>query len=391
MKSIVEKALEYERDDAQRDKSPRIIHKTEALLAKPPVRSTVDEEARKHVSAPRILVVGCGGAGNNSVNRLMSNGIHGAKTIAVNTDIQHFEIIDADQKILIGTHITKGLGAGGDPALAERAADESRQALQDSLRGADLVFVTAGMGGGTGTGTAPVVAKIAKDMDAIVVSIVTTPFVVERARLLKAFDGLKRLREHSHSMIVLDNNRLLKICPNQPINEAFRTMDSLIAEIVQGITETITLPSLINLDYADVRTIMKQGGIAMMLYGETENSDPEEVVSRTLHNQLLNVKYKGASAALIHITGGEGLSLRTANAVANGITRELNQNANIILGARVNPDFGSRIKVMTIITGVNSPSIPGGGEISAGQHPMNTVGGSRPHMNPAQTSIPWVR
>ncbi|PSP84803.1 cell division protein FtsZ, partial [Halobacteriales archaeon QS_1_68_17] len=195
---------------------------------------------------PRIVIVGCGGAGNNTVNRLYNIGVDGAETVAINTDKQHLKMIEADTKILVGKSLTNGLGAGGDPSMGERATEMAQGTIKDVLGDADLVFVTAGMGGGTGTGAAPVVADLAKEQGAIVVAMVSTPFNVERARTVKAEEGLEKLRDEADSIIVLDNNRLLDYVPNLPIGKAFSVMDQIIAETVKGISETITQPSLIN-------------------------------------------------------------------------------------------------------------------------------------------------
>lgn len=319
---------------------------------------TIEKEALyKEFGEPKILVIGCGGAGNNSINRLHKIGVYGAETIAINTDKQHLDIIEASKKILIGKNITKGLGAGGHPEIGEDAADQARDVLEEILGDADLVFIAAGMGGGTGTGSAPIIAEIAKSVGAIVVGIATTPFEVERARQIKSRFGLDKFRKRADSVIVLDNNRLLEFVPNLPIDQAFSVMDQLISEVIKGITETITKPSLINLDFADVKSIMCEGGTAMMLYGEGLDQEPEQVVIDALNNPLLDVDYTGATGALIHITGGQNLALRTVNKIAEGVTYELDASANIILGARTAGEFNDRLRLMAIMTGVHSPNV----------------------------------
>ena len=312
---------------------------------------------------PKIVIVGCGGAGGNTVNRLHAIGVKGAETIAINTDKQALDLVEADKKLLVGKSITRGLGAGGYPEVAERCAEQARGKLEEMLRGADLVFITAGMGGGTGTGTAPVVADIAKKHGAIVVGMVSTPFNVERARILKGDNGLQKLRSKSDSVIVLDNNRLLQYVPNLPIDQAFSVMDQLIAVTVKGISETITTPSLINLDYADVKAIMGEGGVAVMLWGEAKTADgASAVVNEALNHPLLDVDYRGATGALVHITGGPDLTLKHAEEVAENLTYELDSHANVIWGARVTPEFEGRIRVMTVMTGIsqidNTPAEP---------------------------------
>lgn len=309
---------------------------------------------------PQIVIVGCGGAGGNTITRLHKLGVKGARTIAINTDKQALDLVEADEKLLIGKTITRGLGAGGYPEVAERCAREASREIEELLRGADLVFITAGMGGGTGTGASPVVAEIAKKQNAIVTAMVSTPFNVERARLIKADEGLDKLRKKADSVVVLDNNRLLEFVPNLPINQAFSVMDQLIAETVKGIAETITLPSLINLDYADMKTIMESGGLSVMLWGEAEmDAGVETIVNETLNHPLLNVDYTGATGALIHITGGPNMTLKYVQDVAKELTKDLDSNANVILGARVVPEFENKCRVMAIMTGVQSPHILG--------------------------------
>ena len=317
---------------------------------------TEDEE----FGDPRIVIVGCGGAGNNTVNRLYNIGVEGAETVAINTDKQHLKMIEADTKILVGRSLTNGLGAGGDPDMGARATEMAQGTLKDILGNADLVFVTAGMGGGTGTGSAPVVSNIAKEQGAIVVGMVSTPFNVERARTVKAEEGLERLRNEADSIIVLDNNRLLDYVPNLPIGKAFSVMDQIIAETVKGISETITQPSLINLDYADMTSIMNQGGVAVMLVGETQDKNKtEEVVKDAMNHPLLDVDYRGASGALVHITGGPDLALSEAEGIADNITERLEADANVIWGARIQEEYKGKVRVMAIMTGVQSAQVLG--------------------------------
>ena len=309
---------------------------------------------------PRIVIVGCGGAGNNTVNRLYNIGVDGAETIAINTDKQHLQMVEADTKILVGKSLTNGLGAGGDPSMGERATEMAQGTIKEVLGEADLVFVTAGMGGGTGTGAAPVVSKIAKEQGSIVVGMVSTPFNVERARTVKAEEGLEKLRGEADSIIVLDNNRLLDYVPNLPIGKAFSVMDQIIAETVKGISETITQPSLINLDYADMTSIMNQGGVAVMLVGETQDKNKtKEVVNDAMNHPLLDVDYRGASGGLVHITGGPDLTLKEAEGIAQNITERLEASANVIWGARIQDEYKGKVRVMAIMTGVQSAQILG--------------------------------
>ncbi|MEK9695032.1 MAG: cell division protein FtsZ, partial [Candidatus Poseidoniales archaeon] len=256
-----------------------------------------------------------------------------------------------------GRHITRGLGAGGDPNTGRRCAESGREMIRRIVTGADLVFIASGMGGGSGTGICPIVAEEAKAAGALVVGIVTTPFRVERRqRMTRALEGLEMLRRAADAVLVLDNNRLLHFVPDMPLDEAFSIMDQLVAEIVKGIVETITLPSLINLDFADLKTIMNNGGVTMMLYGESDRG-PEDVVHETLHHPLLDVDITGATGVLIHVTGGKYMSLESANQVVDLMTAKVSEDANIIMGARQDPTFGDTIKVMAIITGVGGQEL----------------------------------
>ncbi|MEK6970332.1 MAG: cell division protein FtsZ, partial [archaeon] len=272
---------------------------------------------------------------------------------------QHLSIIDDNiTKILIGKSVTRGLGAGGYPEIGAKAAEVSRQALEEILSGVDMLFISAGMGGGTGTGSAPIVAQIAKEQGAIVIAMVTYPFALEKARTLKAEEGIETLRRIADTVVVIDNNRLVELVPNLPIQDAFKVADELVARTVRGITETITQPSLINLDYADVRSVMVGTGLSMIAVGESKGVDKvNEVVEDTLKNSLLDVDISGAKGALIHITGGAELTLGEANGIGTMLTEQLDQKAVVIWGARVDPTYENKIEVITIFTGVKSPFI----------------------------------
>ena len=342
MQSIIQEAMKF----SEREKEYR--------------KNSYSEEELEDFGQPRIMIVGCGGAGNNTVNRLYNIGIEGAEMVSVNTDKQHLDNVRADKKILVGKTLTKGLGAGGNPKIGQKAAELARGTLEEVLKNVDLVFVTAGLGGGTGTGVAPVVAEVAKEQGAIVVGMVSSPFRVERARIFKAEEGLEELRRAADTVIVLDNNRLLNFVPNLPIDQAFSVMDQLIAETVKGITETITVPSLINLDYADIKTIMSCGGVAVMLTGESKSQDKStEVVRIALNHPLLDIDYKGATGSLIHITGGPDLSLKEAEEIASMLTYELSSSANVIWGARIREDYEGKVRVLAVMTGVQSAQILG--------------------------------
>ncbi len=324
-------------------------------------RSTATSRHEEVFETPRIVVLGTGGAGCNSVNRLAKAGVKGAELIAINTDRMHLATIsESVKKILIGASITRGLGAGGYPEIGAKAADVSRDALEKLLNGADLVFLTAGMGGGTGTGSAPILAELSKKQGAIVISIVTYPFALERARLAKADSGLEALKAQADTIIVIDNNRLVQIVPNLPIDQAFNVADEIIARAVRGITETITTPSLINLDFADVRAVMTNGGVSMIAVGEAKGTERvKDVISNTLNHALLDVDYAGATGVLLHITGGPDMTLGECNAIGEGLTEQVDPNATVIWGARIDPSFEGKIEAIAIFTGIKSPYVLG--------------------------------
>jgi len=317
------------------------------------------EADAEEFGAPKIMVIGAGGAGCNSISRIAEMGVSGAQLVAINTDKQQLALLSDDLvKILIGKSVTRGLGAGGYPEVGAKAAEVSRPALEEVLRGVDMLFITSGMGGGTGTGAAPVVAEIAKQQGAIVVAIVTYPFRMERARIIKAEEGINRLKDVCDTVVVIDNNRLVELVPNLPMQEAFKVADEVIARTVSGITETITQPSLVNLDYADVRAIMGNKGLSVIAVGESKSVDKvKEVVEDTLKNALLDVDVAGATGALIHITGGPELTLGEASQVGEKLTEKIDPKATVIWGARVDPTFENKIEVIAIFTGVHSPYI----------------------------------
>ncbi|MBT4604936.1 cell division protein FtsZ [archaeon] len=321
---------------------------------------SMPEENFEDMTQANIKVIGVGGAGNNMVGWLYKKGIKGAEIIATNTDHQHLGITGADRKFLIGKDCTRGLGCGGYPSKGAEAAQESMAMLKESLKASDMVFVCAGMGGGTGTGAAPVVAQVAKDTGSIVIGTVTMPFSIEKARCDKAEFGLQQLRQVCDTVIVIDNNRLVQIAGNLPIQQAFAVANELIATMIKGIVETIAVPSLVNLDYADVRAIMTNGGVAAIGVGSSDtNNRVEEAVKGALANPLLDINYEGATGALIHVTGGPDLTLEEISKIGEMVTESLDDDANVIWGARVLDAMKGKVTIMTIITGVNSPWILG--------------------------------
>jgi cell division protein FtsZ len=302
------------------------------------------------VGQANIKIIGVGGAGNNMVNWLYNKGIQGAEIIATNTDQQHINITNADQKFLMGLEKTRGLGCGGFPQKGTEAAEESISKIKECIKGSDMGFVCA----------APVVAKSAKDNGCIVIGTVTMPFNIERARIDKAEFGLQQLREASDTVIVIDNNRLVQIAGNLPVKEAFAVANELIATMIKGIVETIAIPSLVNLDFADVKAIMTSGGVAAIGVGASDTKNRvEEAVKGALSNPLLDISYEGSTGAIIQITGGPDMTLEEINRIGEIVTESMDADANVIWGARVEDDMKGKLTVMTIITGVKSPWILG--------------------------------
>jgi len=318
----------------------------------------------KEIRSPghcRIVVVGVGGAGNNTITRLTEMAITNSETIAINTDALHLAASKARNKLLIGEKLTRGLGVGGDPKLGRAAIEESRKAVEDLLTGADIVFVTAGLGGGTGTGAAPVVAEIARKKGTITVGVVTTPFRIEKGRMKPAAYALTELRRECDTVVVIDNNKLMQLVPQMPINEAFKVADQVLANMIKGIVETISAPSLINLDFADFKTIVKRGGIAVVGIGESDAPNrAEEAVRKALRSPLLDIDYAGATGALIHVTGDKQMTIEEANRVGEIVTEMMHNDALVIWGARVNPECNGALKVTLVMTGVNSPYLLSG-------------------------------
>ena len=314
------------------------------------------------VGQANIKVVGVGGAGNNMVNWLYKKGIRGAEILACNTDKQHLDITGADRKFLIGKDLTRGLGCGGFPTRGAEAAQESLGQIREVMRNTDMAFVCCGMGGGTGTGAAPIVASVARDMGAIIIGTVTMPFNIERARVDKAEFGLQQLRQVSDTVVVIDNNRLVQIAGNLPVQQAFAVANELVATMIKGIVETIAIPSLVNLDYADVKAIMTNGGVAAIGIGSSDTENRVvEAVKGALSNPLLDINYEGATGAIIHVEGGPDLTLDEINRIGEIVTESMDPDANVIWGARVSEHLRGKVTVMTIITGVNSPWILGKG------------------------------
>ena len=297
----------------------------------------------------KLAVVGVGGAGTNLINRLYNYGIKSATTLAINTDAKHLQMINAHRKLLIGKEITRGLGAGGFPEIGAKAAEVNRSEIEDRLKNFDLVFIATGAGGGA----APVIAKIAREQGSLVVSFVTYPFAIERSRKQKADWTITELSKNSDTTIILENDLLLSYAPNLQIEKAFELIDNITANAVKGIADTISLPSLINLDYADVRAILGNAGTAVINIGYGSGPDKvQQAIESTLSHPLLNVDSKGAKSAMVQVNGGTSLTIEEATKVGEGVTNDLDAKANVIFGARLSPEVGDQIRVMSILTGV---------------------------------------
>lgn len=309
----------------------------------------------------RVKVVGCGGGGGNCVSRMKETGIKGCEIIAINTDAQDLLYTNVDSKILIGRELTHGLGAGSNPKIGEQAAKESEQEIKKKLGDSDMVFITCGLGGGTGTGSAPVVAQLAKKAGALTIGIVTLPFTVEgQKRIENAQYGLEKLASITDTLIVIPNDKLLEIAPELPIHTAFKVADEILTNAVKGITELITKAGLVNLDFADVKAVMANGGVSLIGIGESDSQDrARDAVEKAINNPLLDVDITNARGALVNIIGGSDMSLDEYKKVVEIIGKKISPDAKLISGAQLSPDMEKSIKVLLIVTGVKSTQILG--------------------------------
>ncbi len=306
-----------------------------------------------------IKIIGCGGSGSNTITRIMEEGIQGAEIVAANTDAQHLLLTQATKKILLGRRATRGLGAGAIPQIGEMAAREVEDEIKAIVEGADIVFVTAGMGGGTGTGSAPVVAEVAKNSGALVISVVTLPFSGEgKMRMENAAWGLAKLKEKSDTIIVIPNDKLLQLVPRLPLNEAFRFADEVLMRSIKGLTELITRPGLVNLDFNDLKTVMKDGGTAMVGMGQSGSQDrASDAAKKALSSPLLDMDISTATSAIVSVTGSSNMSVEEAHMVLEEVRKKINPNARIIWGARIDESMKNDIKVLTILVGAKNKYI----------------------------------
>jgi cell division protein FtsZ len=311
-------------------------------------------------SFARIKVVGVGGGGSNAVNRMIEEGLAGIEFVAVNTDAQALVLSDAPTRVRIGDKLTRGLGAGGNPEIGQKAAEESAEEIYEVLKGTDMVFIAAGIGGGTGTGAAPVLAQVAKEVGALTIGVVTRPFTFEGVKRAKsAEDGINRLKEVVDTLIVIPNDRLLQVADKRAsLQDSFKMADEVLRQGIQGISELITVPGLINLDFADVRTIMSEGGAALMAVGKASGEDrARSAAEMAISSQLLDITIDGARGILFNVTGGADLSLFEVNQAAAIIKETAHPDVNLIFGAVVDPSMGDELRVTVIATGFEGSNI----------------------------------
>jgi len=318
------------------------------------------EELLKNQSA-KIKVIGVGGGGNNSISRMREIGIKGGELIAINTDAQDLLYANADYKILIGRELTRGLGAGSNPKVGEEAAKESEAEIRKKLADSDMVFITCGLGGGTGTGAAPVIAATAKKQGALTIGIVTLPFTIEgRKRIENAMNGLEHMESVVDTLIVIPNDKLLELAPELPLHTAFKIADEILTNAVKGITELVTTSGLVNLDFADIKTVMVNGGVSLIGMGESDTENrAKEAVEKALNNPLLDVDISNAGGSLVNIIGGPDMSLDECKSIIETVGEKLSPDAKLIWGAQISEDMDKSIRVLLIVTGVKSSQILG--------------------------------
>ena len=345
-------------DDAIKESEQRMEEKQPEKIS-----SDIDEDLINIIQGVKtnIFVVGAGGAGNNTISRLNEMGIEGATTIAVNTDAQDLFYSQSSKKILLGRQTSKGLGAGGEPSVGEECAEESEDEIRDELEGADMVFVTCGLGGGTGTGSAPIIAKIAKKLGALTVAVATMPFSAEGIkRRENAEQGLEKLQEAADTVIVIPNDKLLEVAPNLPLNKAFMVSDEILGRAVKGITELITKKGLVSLDFADIRSIMSGSGMAMIGMGESDSGDRAlESVHEALSSPLLDIDISNATGALVNISGSSDLTLHEAEKIVQVVADKLDPEANIIWGAQIDESLQNMVRTTVVVSGIDANSEPG--------------------------------
>jgi cell division protein FtsZ len=345
----------------------------EQVQAAQPAPMTADDEEISKIAAQldvSIKIIGCGGGGSNTINRCVEAGISGAQLCAINTDAKHLLAIHAPKKILIGKNVTRGLGAGAIPQVGEAAAKENEREIRDFLQGANIVFVTAGMGGGTGTGSAHYAARLAKEQKALTIGVVTLPFNAEgEVRMENALDGLDRLRRLCDTTIVIPNDKLLELVPKLPVDAAFKVADEVLMQTIRGLTEIITKPGLVNLDYSDIMTVMNEGGVAFVGIGDSDESDPEDrveaAIEEALNSPLLGeIDLKDAKGALVRVVGGPDMTVSEAQKAAEVVGQRINKHARLIWGCSIDPSTEGQVKILLIVTGAKSNLVVGKEDVS---------------------------
>jgi cell division protein FtsZ len=342
----------------QSETSPAIYHPVQNQEIK-----EIDRELEELIKTQtaKIKVIGIGGGGNNSLSRMREIGIKGGELIAINTDAQDLLYANADQKILIGKELTQGLGAGSNPKIGEESAKESESDIKKKLGNSDMIFITCGLGGGTGTGAAPEIARIAKKQGALVIGVVTLPFTIEgRKRIENAMDGLERMESMVDTLIVIPNDKLLELAPELPLHTAFKISDEILTNAVKGVTELVTTSGLVNLDFADIKSVMTNGGVSLIGMGESDTENRAiDAVEKAVDNPLLDVDISNAGGALVNIVGGPDMSLDEAKSIIEVIGDRLSPDAKLIWGAQISPDMEKSMRVLIIVTGVKSSQIVG--------------------------------
>ena len=340
-------------DDAIKESEQRMEENAPEVLS-----SDIDEDLIEIIKGVKtnIFVVGAGGAGNNTISRLNEMGIEGATTIAVNTDAQDLFYSQSSKKILLGRQTSKGLGAGGEPSVGEECAEESEDEVREELEGADMVFITCGLGGGTGTGSAPIISKLAKKLGALTVAVATMPFSAEGIkRRDNAEQGLEKLQEAADTVIIIPNDKLLEVAPNLPLNKAFMVSDEILGRAVKGITELITKKGLVSLDFADIRSIMSGSGMAMIGMGESESGDRAlESVHEALSSPLLDIDISNATGALVNISGSSDLTLHEAEKIVQVVADKLDPEANIIWGTQIDESLQNIVRTTVVVSGIKT-------------------------------------
>jgi cell division protein FtsZ len=359
MKSLIEEALSRDDIDGQMARSmapaPDISGEDKA----------VDTELEQMLRSLKtnIKIIGCGGGGCNTISRIAETDIHDAELMAANTDAQHLLAVNAPKKILLGKRCTRGLGAGAVPQVGEEAALEAEDEIRDRLQGTDIVFLTCGLGGGTGTGSISVISRIARELDCLSIAFVTTPFKGEGdLRMQNAKYGLNKLKRNSDTVVVIPNDKLIEIAPNIPLNMAFKMADEVLMRSIKGLVDIVTRPGLVNLDFNDLKTVMKGGGTAMIGMGESDSvrgDRAKEAIEEALNSPFLDVDISEATGVIVNVVGGSDMTINEAEKVAEIVQDRVSSNARIIWGAAVDPTLEKTVKVMIVLTGVKSPQMFG--------------------------------